>query len=174
MSNKRLIAAAAAAALVIGYPAAATAASGNIVGAAASSPVHKTLVAAVRAAKLTDTLAGKGPFTVFAPTDSAFAELGDAVTNLLKPENRGDLTQILTYHVIGGRFTAEYIIQQINANGGSFVLTTVEGSTLTATLDGGQVKITDESGRIATVIKADLIQTNGVIHVTDEVFLTTD
>jgi uncharacterized surface protein with fasciclin (FAS1) repeats len=166
--------AAAAAAVLFTLPGTAIAANGNIVGAAASSPVHKTLVTAIRTAKLTDTLASKGPFTVFAPTDSAYAELGDAVANLLKPENRNDLTQILTYHVVPGRYTAGYIVQQINANGGSFVLTTVEGSTLTARLDGGQVKITDETGRVATVIKADLSQTNGVIHVTDEVFLTND
>lgn len=146
--------------------------SGNIVAAASSSPDFKTLVTAVKAAKLTDTLASKGPFTVFAPTNDAFAKLDPGtVETLLKPENRDQLTKILTYHVVAGKFNAAYILQQIEAGNGTATLTTVEGSTLTASLEGGNVVLTDENNRTAIVTKTDLMQSNGIIHVIDTVVL---
>ena len=172
MPVSRLLVRTAAAALLIAIPSVATSApKGNIIAAAQTSPVHKTLVAAIKAAKLTDDLANKGPLTVFAPTDAAFAELpAGTVETLLKPENRDQLVKILTYHVVPGQFTAAAILQLINQGGGSATLTTLEGSTLTATLQDGKVVVTDESGGSATVITADLVQSNGVIHVTDGVF----
>lgn len=150
----------------------AKAAAGNIVGAAASSPDHKTLVAAVKAAGLVNTLASGGPFTVFAPTDAAFAKLpAGTVETLLQPANREQLASVLTYHVVPGRVTASELIAMINAGGGSAALKTVEGGTLTATVVNGKVVITDAKGGTATVTKADLVQSNGVIHVTDAVSL---
>ena len=150
----------------------AKAAAGNIVGAAASSPDHKTLVAAVKAAGLVSTLASGGPFTVFAPTDAAFARLpAGTVDTLLQPANRDQLTAVLTYHVVPGRVTAAELIAMINAGGGSAALKSVQGGTLTATVDGGKVVITDAKGGAAIVTKADLVQTNGVIHITDAVSL---
>jgi len=147
-------------------------ASGNIVGAAASSADHKTLVAAVKAAGLVDTLASRGPFTVFAPTDAAFAKLpAGTVDTLLQPANRDQLAAVLTYHVVAGRVTASQLIDMINAGGGSASLKTVQGGTLTATIVGGKVILTDANGGTATVTKADLVQSNGVIHVTDAVSL---
>lgn len=163
-----------AAASLAATPAAAApgAGKGNIVATAMSSPQHKTLVAAVKAAGLVDTLAGKGPFTVFAPTDAAFAALpAGTVDTLLKPENREQLTSVLTYHVVPGQVAAADLIAAIEANGGSASLTTVEGGTLTATLDGGKVKLTDERGGTATVVAADLMSSNGIVHVTDAVSL---
>ena len=149
-----------------------TSAKGNIVGAAASSPAHKTLVAAVKAAGLVDTLASGGPFTVFAPTDAAFAKLpAGTLDTLLKPANKGMLASILTYHVVPGAVTAAALIEQINAGGGSASLTTVQGGTLTARVVDGKVVITDARGGTATVTTADLIQSNGVSHVTDAVSL---
>jgi uncharacterized surface protein with fasciclin (FAS1) repeats len=173
MPVSRLFLRTAAAALLIAIPSVATSApKGNIIAAAQTSPDHKTLVAAIKAAKLVDDLASKGPLTVFAPTDAAFAELpAGTVDTLLKPENRDQLVKILTYHVVPGQFTAAAILQLINQGGGSATLTTLEGSTLTATLQDGKVIVTDESGGSATVIAADLMQSNGVIHVTDGVFL---
>lgn len=145
---------------------------GNIVSAAMQSKDHETLVAAVKAAGLVDTLAGKGPFTVFAPTDSAFEQLpAGTVETLLKPENRDKLQAVLTYHVVPGRVTAAELIETIQAKGGSAPLKTVQGEVLTASLSGGKVILTDAAGRAATVINADLIQSNGVIHVTDAVSL---
>ncbi|HEX6219241.1 MAG TPA: fasciclin domain-containing protein [Sphingomicrobium sp.] len=166
------LAAAAAAALAAPAVAGGAAPAGNIVAAASSSPDFKTLVAAVKAAKLVDTLASKGPFTVFAPTNDAFAKI-DAATlqNLLKPENRDQLTKILTYHVVPGKLNAAYILQQIEAGGGQATLTTVEGSQLTARLQGGNVILVDESNRTSTVTKTDLMQSNGIIHVIDTVVL---
>nr|WP_235829493.1 fasciclin domain-containing protein [Croceicoccus estronivorus] len=144
--------------------------SGTILDAAAASADHSTLVAAVKAAGLADTLAGQGPFTVFAPTNSAFAKLPEGtVETLLKAENRDTLTKILTYHVVPGMVTASELIGLINDNGGAATLTTVEGSDLTARLDGGNVVLVDSKGGMATVTQADLIQSNGVIHVTDTV-----
>jgi len=142
----------------------------TIVETAANSPDHATLVAAVTAAGLVETLSGPGPFTVFAPTDAAFAKLpAGTVDSLVQPANKATLTKILTYHVVAGRVSAAQLIEQINAGGGRAALTTVEGGTLTASLQGDSVILTDEMGGTATVIQADLAQSNGVIHVTDAV-----
>jgi uncharacterized surface protein with fasciclin (FAS1) repeats len=142
----------------------------TIVQTAAASADHTTLVAAVTAAGLAETLSGPGPFTVFAPTDAAFAKLpAGTVESLVEPANKAALTKILTYHVVAGRVVAADLIAQINAGGGSAALTTVEGGTLTASLRGDSVILTDEKGGTATVTQADLLQSNGVIHVTDTV-----
>ena len=167
-----LITASAAALLAVGSPSIAggTKPAGNIVAAAASSPQHKTLVAAVTAAGLVDTLASKGPFTVFAPTDAAFAKLpAGTVDTLLQPANRETLTSVLTYHVVPGKVSAADLVAKINASGGSATLATVQGGSLTAQLDGGKVVIVDAKGGTATVTAADLMQSNGIIHVTDAV-----
>jgi uncharacterized surface protein with fasciclin (FAS1) repeats len=174
MSFSRFFTATATAALVISAPALAGsgAPKGNIVAAASASPDFETLVTAVKAAKLTDTLASKGPFTVFAPTNDAFAKLDPGtVETLLKPENRDQLTKVLTYHVVPGKVTAAALIQQIQAGNGTATLTTVEGSQLTAKLEGDKVVLTDENNRTSTVTKTDLMQSNGVIHVIDTVVL---
>jgi uncharacterized surface protein with fasciclin (FAS1) repeats len=174
MPVSRYLVRTAAAALLIATASIGTTASpkGNIVAAAQTSPDHKTLVAAVKAAKLVDTLASKGPFTVFAPTDSAFAKLpAGTVETLVKPENRDQLVKILTYHVVPGQYTAAAILQLINQGNGEAKLTTAEGSELTAKLLDGKVVVVDENGGVATVIAADLMQSNGVIHVTDAVSL---
>lgn len=142
----------------------------TIVDAAAGSPQHKTLVAAVNAAGLGETLAGTGPFTVFAPVDSAFAKLpAGTVETLLKPENKGTLTKVLTYHVVPGKVTAAALSEQIKAGNGTATLVTVEGSALKASLRGDKVVITDEKGGEATVVMADVMGSNGVIHATDTV-----
>lgn len=144
----------------------------TIVQAAVASPDHTTLVAAVKAAGLVETLSGKGPFTVFAPTNAAFAKLpAGTVETLLKPENKAMLTKILTYHVVAGRITAADAVAAITAGGGKAVLTTLSGGKLTATLEDGKVVLTDEKGGKATVIAADVAGSNGVIHVTDAVSL---
>jgi uncharacterized surface protein with fasciclin (FAS1) repeats len=174
MPVSRYLVRTAAAALLIATASVGTTASpkGNIVAAAQTSPDHKTLVAAVKAAKLVDTLASKGPFTVFAPTDSAFAKLpAGTVETLVKPENRDQLVKILTYHVVPGQYTAAAILQLINQGNGEAKLTTAEGSELTAKLLDGKVVVVDENGGVAIVIAADLMQSNGVIHVTDAVSL---
>ena len=145
---------------------------GNIVAAASASPDFSTLVTAVKAAKLTDTLASKGPFTVFAPTNDAFAKVDKAtLDNLLKPEYRDQLAKVLTYHVVAGQVTAAALLQQIQAGGGQATLTTVEGSQLTAKLQGENVVLVDENNRTSVVTKTDLMQSNGVIHVIDTVVL---
>lgn len=145
-------------------------ASRTIVETASNSPDHTTLVAAVTAAGLAETLSGPGPFTVFAPTDTAFAKLpAGTVESLVQPANKATLTKILTYHVVAGDVSAAQLIEQINAGGGRAALTTVEGGTLTASLRGDSVILTDEMGGTATVVQADLNQSNGVIHVTDTV-----
>ncbi|BEU99560.1 fasciclin domain-containing protein [Novosphingobium olei] len=144
----------------------------TIVENAVNSADHTTLVAAVKAAGLVDTLNGSGPFTVFAPTNAAFAKLpAGTVDTLLKPENKATLTKILTYHVVPGRVSAEQLIAKIKADGGSTKLTTVSGGVLTAAVVGGKVVLTDEKGGTATVTQADVFQKNGVIHVTDAVSL---
>jgi uncharacterized surface protein with fasciclin (FAS1) repeats len=174
MSPTRILAAltASAALALVPAPAAGGAAKGNIVAAAMSSSDHQTLVAAVKAAGLVDTLASKGPFTVFAPTDAAFAKLpAGTVTTLLEPANREQLRAVLTYHVVPGKVRAADLIKQIQANGGQAVLTTVQGGTLTARLADGKVALTDAKGGTAFVTTADLVQANGVIHVTDAVSL---
>jgi uncharacterized surface protein with fasciclin (FAS1) repeats len=144
----------------------------DIIDNAVNSKDHTTLVAAVKAAGLVDTLKGPGPFTVFAPTNEAFAKLPKGtVETLLKPENKAKLTSILTYHVVPGKLTAEDIEEKIKAGHGMAKLTTVEGGTLTAKNAGKNVTITDEKGDVATVTIADVIQSNGVIHVVNKVLL---
>ena len=174
INTSKMLALAAAAALAM-VPAAASAGSGtsgNLVAAAMKSKDHQTLVAAVKAVGLVDTLASGGPFTVFAPTDAAFARLpAGTVDTLLKPANREQLRTVLTYHVVPGKVTASQLVKQIQDNGGRAALTTVQGGTLTASLSGSSVVITDAAGGTARVTAADLIQSNGVIHVTDAVSL---
>ena len=151
---------------------AAAMAEANIVQTAVGTGVHKTLVAAVQAAGLVDTLSSPGPLTVFAPTDAAFAKLpAGTVETLVKPENKGTLTTILTYHAVAGKVTAGDLVKLINANGGKATIKTVQGGTLTAALEGGKVVITDAKGGKTTVVQADVMTSNGVIHVTDGVFL---
>jgi uncharacterized surface protein with fasciclin (FAS1) repeats len=169
-----LAAAAAAIAAPAALPAAASAldhhARPTIVQAAAGSPDHTTLVAAVRAAGLVDTLSGAGPFTVFAPTNAAFSRLpAGTVETLLQPANRSTLQTVLTYHVVPGRVTAAQLTRMIRRGGGSARLTTVQGGTLTARIVRGRVVLTDEKGGTARVTRADLTGSNGVIHVTDAV-----
>lgn len=145
---------------------------GNLVAAAMTSPDHKTLVAAVKAAGLVDTLASKGPFTVFAPTDAAFAKLpAGTVDTLLQPANREQLRAVLTYHVVSGKVTSAELIETIRKSGGKASLKTVQGGALTAKLSGSSVVITDAKGGTARVTNTDLVQSNGVIHVTDAVSL---
>ncbi|HYG46722.1 MAG TPA: fasciclin domain-containing protein [Allosphingosinicella sp.] len=144
----------------------------TIVENAAQSKAHTTLVAAVQAAGLAETLSGAGPFTVFAPTNAAFARLpAGTVDTLLKPENKPMLQSVLTYHVVPGRVSAAQLIGRIKAGRGMAKLTTVQGETLTARLMGGKVVLTDAKGGRATVTQADVFQSNGVIHVTDAVSL---
>ena len=149
-----------------------SAAKGNIVATASSSPQHKTLVAAVKAAGLVDTLASGGPFTVFAPTDAAFAKLpAGTVDTLLQPANRSQLQAVLTYHVVSGKVTAAQLLDTIQKNGGSARLTTVQGKALNASVEGGGVVLTDATGGKARVVTTDLASKNGIIHVTDAVSL---
>ena len=174
INTSKMLALAAATALTI-LPAAASAGSGtkgNLVAAAMKSKDHETLVAAVKAAGLVDTLASGGPFTVFAPTDAAFAKLpAGTVDTLLQPANLAQLRAVLTYHVVPGKVTSAQLVDLIGKNGGKAMLTTVQGGTLTASLSGSSVVITDAAGGTATVTAADLVQSNGVIHVTDAVSL---
>ena len=144
----------------------------NIIENAVNSADHTTLVAAVKAAGLVETLSGPGPFTVFAPTNAAFAKLpAGTVDTLVKPENKKTLTGILTYHVVAGNMTAATLAKAIKDGGGSAKLTTVAGGTLTATEAGGTITLTDEKGGKSTVAQADVIQSNGVIHVVDTVLM---
>lgn len=144
----------------------------DIIDNAVNSRDHTTLVAAVKAAGLVDTLKGPGPFTVFAPTNSAFSMLpAGTVDTLLKPENKGTLTQVLTYHVVPGRIDAAALAQQIKAGGGKAMLKTASGGTLTAAMRGSDVVIWDSKGNGAVVTNADVYQSNGVIHVVDKVLL---
>ncbi len=144
----------------------------NIIENASNSGDHKTLVAAVKAAGLVDTLSGPGPFTVFAPTDAAFAKLpAGTVDTLLKPENKAMLTSILTYHVVSGRLTAADLMERIRAGGGTANLTTVNGGTLQARMMGNGIVLIDAKGGQSMVTQADVMQSNGVIHVTDSVSL---
>lgn len=144
----------------------------NIVQVAMSTGVHNTLVAAVKAAGLVDTLSSPGPFTVFAPTDTAFAKLPNGTVNaLVKPENKGALTDILTYHAVAGKVSAADLVQLIRKHGGTATLTTVSGGKLKARLAGDKIVITDAKGRATAVTQADVMTANGVVHVTDGVFL---
>ncbi len=144
----------------------------DIVGGAMASPDHGTLVAAVKAAGLVDTLKGTGPFTVFAPTDAAFQALpAGTVDTLLEPANKAKLGSILTYHVVAGNVDAASLVARIKAAGGTAMLTTVQGGPLKASLEGGKVTLTDAKGNKATVTTPDLKQSNGVIHVIDTVLM---
>lgn len=144
----------------------------DVVDIAVGSSDHTTLVAAVKAADLVTTLKSTGPFTVFAPTNDAFAKLPEGtVANLLKPENKAQLAKILTYHVVSGNLDAAAVADAIKKGDGKVVLTTVSGGKLTVSIDMGKVKLTDESGNSAFVTVADLKGTNGVIHVIDSVVL---
>lgn len=144
----------------------------NIVETAISSKDHTTLVAAVKAADLVGVLTGEGPFTVFAPTNDAFAKLpAGTVETLLKPENKEKLQAVLTYHVVAGNFTAKDVIGLIRKGNGKAVIPTVNGGNLTAMMMDSSVYISDENGNKAKVTAADLNNTNGVIHVIDSVVL---
>ena len=144
----------------------------NIIENAVNSKDHTTLVAAVKAAGLVDTLKSPGPFTVFAPTNTAFAALpAGTVDTLLKPENKATLTKVLTYHVVPGKLDGAALMSAINAGGGKAMLKTASGGTLTATMSGGNVLVTDAKGGTATVTIANVYQSNGVIHVVNKVLL---
>jgi uncharacterized surface protein with fasciclin (FAS1) repeats len=144
----------------------------NIIENAVNSKDHTTLVAAVKAAGLVDTLQGAGPFTVFAPTNEAFAALpAGTVETLLKPENKDKLTKILTCHVIGAKAMGADVAAMAKADGGAHKVKTVGGCELSLKAEGGKVTVTDENGNVANVTIADVEQSNGVIHVIDKVLL---
>lgn len=144
----------------------------DIIDNAVNSKDHTTLVAAVKAAGLVDTLKSPGPFTVFAPTNAAFAALpAGTVDTLLKPENKAMLTGVLTYHVVPGRIDAKALQQMVQDGKGMAALKTVAGGMLTAKSSGGKLMLSDEKGGTATVTIADVLQSNGVIHVVDKVLL---
>jgi uncharacterized surface protein with fasciclin (FAS1) repeats len=144
----------------------------DIVDNAVNSKDHTTLVAAVKAAGLVDTLKGKGPFTVFAPTNEAFNMLpAGTVDALLKPENKALLQKVLTYHVVAGNMDSKTIAKAIKKGGGKATLKTVSGGTLTAMMNGSTLVLTDEKGGMSRVTIADVRQSNGVIHVVDTVLM---
>ena len=144
----------------------------DIINIASNNDDFSTLVLAIKTAQLVSTLQGDGPFTVFAPVNSAFAKIDTkTIETLLSPEGRDQLTKILTYHVIAGEFKAKEVINAINASGGAFTIETVSGDKLVATLSGNTVILTDENKRTAAVTKTDIDATNGVIHVIDTVIL---
>jgi uncharacterized surface protein with fasciclin (FAS1) repeats len=144
----------------------------NIIQNAVNSKDHTTLVAAVKAAGLVDTLQGPGPFTVFAPTNEAFAQLpAGTVESLLKPENKDKLVKILTYHVVSADAMSDAINKMIKDDGGKHTITTVSGGKLVAMMKGDKIELQDENGGIATVTIANVKQSNGVIHVIDHVLL---
>jgi uncharacterized surface protein with fasciclin (FAS1) repeats len=144
----------------------------NIIENAVNSADHTTLVAAVKAAGLVETLEGAGPFTVFAPTNEAFAKLpAGTVDTLLKPENKPILTKVLTYHVVAGRLSASDLKKQIKAGNGTAELTTVEGGKLWATVDGNHIMLKDEKGGTTWVTIPNVFQSNGVIHVVNAVLM---
>lgn len=144
----------------------------NIVGVAVGNENFSTLVAAVQAADLVETLSGEGPFTVFAPVNAAFENLPEgALADLLKPENKETLSGILTYHVVAGNVKAADVVQAIQDNDGSFVITTVQGGNLTATLEGENVILTDAQGGTSTIVLTDVEASNGVIHAIDTVVM---
>lgn len=144
----------------------------DIVDNAVNSKDHTTLVAAVKAAGLVETLKTAGPFTVFAPVNAAFDKLPKGtVETLLKPENKGKLTAVLTYHVVAGKFDATAISKAIKAGNGKTTFTTVQGGKLIASMDGSKLKLTDENGAVSFVTIKDVYQSNGVIHVVDAVVL---
>ena len=144
----------------------------NIVQNAVNSADHTTLVAAVKAAGLVDTLQSPGPFTVFAPVNAAFAKLpAGTVDTLLKPENKDTLVKVLTYHVVAGKLSSVDLKKQIKAGNGTAMLKTVAGGTLWAMMDGNSVVLKDEKGGMAKITQANVFQSNGVIHVIDSVVL---
>lgn len=144
----------------------------NIVQNAVNSADHTTLVAAVKAAGLVDTLQSAGPFTVFAPVNEAFAKLpAGTVDNLLKPENKDMLVKVLTYHVVAGKLSSVDLKKQIKAGNGKAMLKTVAGGTLWAMMDGNMITLKDEKGGMAKISQANVFQSNGVIHVIDTVVL---
>jgi uncharacterized surface protein with fasciclin (FAS1) repeats len=144
----------------------------NIVENAVNSKDHTTLVAAVKAAGLVDTLEGAGPFTVFAPVNAAFAKLpAGTVDTLLKPENKATLAAVLTYHVVPGKITAEDLMKDVKDGGGKATLTTVQGEKLEVVEKGRKLEIKDAKGDVSTITIADVLQSNGVIHVVDTVLL---
>ena len=144
----------------------------TIVENAVNSKDHTTLVAAVKAAGLVDTLNSKGPFTVFAPTNEAFAKLPTGtVDTLVKPENKADLTKILTYHVVAGTHTAKQLMADAKMNGGKVMLKTVQGESLTVMPHDGKLWVMDAKGGKSAVSIADVMQSNGVIHVVDSVLM---
>lgn len=144
----------------------------NIVQNAVNSKDHTTLVAAVKAAGLVDTLSGPGPFTVFAPTNEAFNALpAGTVDTLVKPENKATLTKILTYHVVSGRYTASDLMTLVSKGNGKASLTTVEGEPLTVSQSGKTLDVTDAKGGVAHVTIGDVMQSNGVIYVVDKVLM---
>lgn len=151
---------------------AATAESGNIVQTATKSPEHTTLVKALTAAGLTETLSGTGPFTVFAPTDQAFAAVPQPMTAyLMDPVNKAALAQVLTYHVVPGAVTSADLLAKIKAGGGKATLTTVEGQPLTFTEVSGNIKVDGTQGSTGYVMQADVAQSNGVIHILNGVLM---
>jgi uncharacterized surface protein with fasciclin (FAS1) repeats len=144
----------------------------NIVENAVNSKDHTTLVAAVKAAGLVETLQSAGPFTVFAPTNAAFNKLPKGtVETLLKPENKGTLTTVLTYHVVPGKINSKALLQMIKKNGGSYTATTVQGGKITFMRKGNTIILQDEKGGTSKVTIADVNQSNGVIHVVDSVVM---
>ncbi|MBN9117277.1 MAG: fasciclin domain-containing protein [Pandoraea sp.] len=144
----------------------------NIIENAVNSKDHTTLVAAVKAGGLVDTLSGPGPFTVFAPTNEAFAALpAGTVDTLLKPENKATLDKVLTYHVVPGRLSAQDLMKAVKDAGGKAMLKTVEGDSLTVTQMGGHLMVTDDKGGVANIAISNVMQSNGVIHVVDKVLM---
>jgi uncharacterized surface protein with fasciclin (FAS1) repeats len=144
----------------------------NIVGVAASNENFTTLVAAVKAAGLVETLSADGNFTVFAPVNEAFAKLPEGtVASLLLPESKEILTAVLTYHVVAGKFMAADVVKAISENGGKFVIPTVQGGTLTASISGENVILTDSKGNVSKIIITDVAASNGVIHAIDSVVM---
>jgi len=144
----------------------------NIIENAVNSQDHTTLVAAVKAAGLVETLQGTGPFTVFAPVNAAFDALpAGTVDTLLKPENKGTLTAVLTYHVVAGRFNSKALKRMIEQGGGKAMLKTVQGGELTAMMNGSDITVTDAKGNTARITITNVNQSNGVIHVVDRVLL---
>jgi uncharacterized surface protein with fasciclin (FAS1) repeats len=157
---------------VVAFSTASVSQSKDVVDIAIGSASHTTLVAAVKAADLVATLKSAGPFTVFAPVNEAFDKLpAGTVANLLKPENKAQLAKILTYHVVSGNLDAAAVMGAIKAGKGKAVVTTVSGGKLTASIEKGKVKLTDENGGTAFVTATDLKGSNGVIHVIDGVVL---
>ena len=144
----------------------------TIVGVAAGNENFTTLVAAVKAASLVDVLSADGPYTVFAPVNTAFDKLPEGtVASLLQPENKETLTAILTYHVVAGKVMAADVVAAIKANNGSYAITTVQGGTLTASIKDGGVILTDEKGNTSNVVMTDVAASNGVIHAIDSVVM---